>query len=64
VDELIFTPEWRYKGMMEALIKVDPRITIIPKSSTKSAMAFINSSLRKERNKDELRIVTTLSRES
>lgn len=62
VDDKIFSPDWEYKQIVEAVAKKNPRITIIPKSSTKTAMAFINSDLGKERKKNELRIITTLVR--
>lgn len=64
VDDKIFTPEWQYRMMIKQCIRLNPKITIIPKSSTKTAMAFIKSQLGKNRQKVDLRIITTMIREN
>jgi hypothetical protein len=64
VDDAIFSPTWRHKALMEEVMKNNPKITFIPKSSTNCAMAFMKSEIGSKRKKTELRIVTTLVRQN
>lgn len=62
VDDKIFSPDWQHKKMVEAITRENPNISIIPKSSTKTASAFMNSPLGGRRKANNSRIVTTLAR--
>lgn len=64
VDDKIFSPDWQHKKMVETITRMNPCISIIPKSSTKTASAFMSSLLGSRRKTVNSRIVTTLARQN
>ena len=64
VDDNIFNKDWENKQLMERAFLKDPLLNIIPKISTETAMAFIKSSLCKNRKPSEFRILSDMTRKN
>ncbi|OMJ93243.1 hypothetical protein SteCoe_3821 [Stentor coeruleus] len=65
VDDMIFMPTWENKSHMETVARINKEIKFIPKSSTKTAIAFLKSiwgAHHKNNKENKFRIITDMNR--